>query len=252
MSMLSKIRGRVTARIALLAAIVLAVSGASAYGASRYVITSSKQIKPSVLKELKKPGPAGQNGTNGTSGATGAQGLPGAQGPAGAAGEKGSAGEKGAPGEKGPKGEKGENGEEGSPWTAGGALPLEATETGTWEYGSAKEGPLYAPISFSIPLEKALAAGSVHYVEFGKTTTECPGTVENPKALPGNLCAYQGREHEGTPSFTVPGIFKPGEEFLSPNKGAGKTGAMLVFGEAEGGEAAHGAGTWAVTAPAAA
>jgi hypothetical protein len=69
--------------IAVLAT-MLVMSG-SAYAANRYVITSTKQIKPSVLTKLKgntgKTGPQGAQGPQGASGATGAQGpqgIPGA------------------------------------------------------------------------------------------------------------------------------------------------------------------------------
>jgi len=57
--------------IAIAAMAVLAVSGFAADAASRYLITSARQIKPSVLKQLRSQGPAG------------AAGAPGAAGPAG-------------------------------------------------------------------------------------------------------------------------------------------------------------------------
>ena len=63
--------------IALLA-LVVAVGGGTAFAASKYIITSTKQIKPSVRKALKgKKGPAG---------AQGPQGMPGLRGPQGPAG----------------------------------------------------------------------------------------------------------------------------------------------------------------------
>jgi hypothetical protein len=52
-------------------ALFLALGG-SALAARHYLITSTRQIKPSVLKKLVGPrGPAGKDGTNGTNGATG-------------------------------------------------------------------------------------------------------------------------------------------------------------------------------------
>ncbi len=78
-------------------ALVFAMAGGAA-AASHYLITSSKQISPKVLKELKKPGatgatgpagahgetgPAGPAGANGTNGAPGTEGKQGAQGPEG-------------------------------------------------------------------------------------------------------------------------------------------------------------------------
>ena len=49
--------------------------------ASKYLITSTKQIKPSVLKSLKgAEGPRGLQGPQGAAGANGANGAPGAAG----------------------------------------------------------------------------------------------------------------------------------------------------------------------------
>jgi hypothetical protein len=49
--------------------------GGTAIGAKHYLITSTSQIKPSVLKALQgKRGPQGPAGTNGANGANGAQG----------------------------------------------------------------------------------------------------------------------------------------------------------------------------------
>ena len=76
----------VTATLAL----VFAMSG-GALAANHYLITSTKQINPSVLKKL-----TGKAGAPGSAGATGATGPGGATGPAGATGGTGKEGPAGA------------------------------------------------------------------------------------------------------------------------------------------------------------
>jgi hypothetical protein len=60
--------------IAILALFV--ALGGTAYATKHYLITSTKQIKPSVLKKLK--GKAGKNGTDGINGTNGSNGSSGA------------------------------------------------------------------------------------------------------------------------------------------------------------------------------
>src|SRR5439155_12221593 len=86
----------VTATLAL----VLAMSG-GAFAAKHYLINSTKQVSPKVLKALKgktgkagatgKEGPAGKEGSLGTTGKEGPRGQEGAQGPKGEQGPPGSA-----------------------------------------------------------------------------------------------------------------------------------------------------------------
>jgi|ERR1035437_3948684 hypothetical protein len=76
-------------------ALVFAMSG-GALAASHYLITSTKQIKPSVLRKLK-----GNTGATGANGATGTTGIAGAAGPKGPQGSKGIQGEEGYEGEPG-------------------------------------------------------------------------------------------------------------------------------------------------------
>jgi hypothetical protein len=85
-------------------ALVLALGGTAA-AATHYLITSTHQIKPSVLAKLH--GAKGARGKTGATGATGPSGPQGLTGPAGATGPQGLPGTAGTA-EKGEKGEKGE------------------------------------------------------------------------------------------------------------------------------------------------
>jgi hypothetical protein len=115
-------------------ALVFALAGTS-YAASTYLITSTNQITPSVLKTLKgERGPRGDIGAQGSAGLTdatgpigltgapgtpGAQGAPGATGPTGATGATGIQGERGYPGRRGRKGETGAAGADGKTGATG-------------------------------------------------------------------------------------------------------------------------------------
>jgi hypothetical protein len=77
----------------VIALVALFFSLAGTAFASRYLITSAAQIKPSVLAKLRGPagpvGPAGAAGPAGARGAVGPEGPRGAQGPPGPKGESG-------------------------------------------------------------------------------------------------------------------------------------------------------------------
>jgi hypothetical protein len=174
-TMLSKFRRQVNASTVIASlALVFAMTG-GAYAANHYLITNTSQIKPSVLKKIAKSfqrtGPAG------------AQGLPGANG------TDGKNGATGATGAQGPKGETGATGPVGAINTEG-PLPSGKSETGLWNLPSTVRAENVLSISFPIPL----GAGSEvtgHFIGFGEgETAECPGTVNAPKAAPGNLCVY--------------------------------------------------------------
>jgi hypothetical protein len=82
------------ANVAVTLALVFAMSG-GALAAQHYLITSTKQIKPSVLKQLR--GRTGAKGPQGKPGAAGSSGTPGVAGPPGTPGV---AGPPGTPGDE--------------------------------------------------------------------------------------------------------------------------------------------------------
>ena len=250
--MFSSIRKRVKltpSGVIAVMALVFAMSG-GAYAAGKYLITSTKQIKPSVLASLKgKSGPAGANGSNGANGAAGEKGASGPQGPQGQQGQQGPEGKAGEPGKEGKAGATGTTG-----FTE--TLPAGKTETGTWTLSSTT-GVARIEISFPIPLEHkaepilepALDETQVHYVKKGEAASASCGEnqaagfgVPVPTAAPGNLCIYE-TTLLGAP--VEPSDLHIGDP-ANGRKGAGATGALFWFSTS--GEA-QGWGTWAVTAP---
>ncbi len=259
--MFSAVRRRFTfANVAMMLALVFAMSG-GAYAAKRYLITSTKQISPKVLKALRgKAGPAGP---------AGAQGPAGPQGPAGASGKDGAAGANGRDGvgatSKAFTGAKtlgsekcedgglevssasgtalvcnGTNGQTG--FTA--TLPKGKTETGSWGAAPAEGQAVVVPISLNIPLSAEIEQGNVHVVseeeqKNGTAPTACSGSVETPTAEAGSMCAYVGFAL----NVNVNNIFKPYGIFKI---GLGKTGGYLIV-SGEHTPALIG-GSWAVTA----
>jgi hypothetical protein len=233
--MFSKIRTRFTyANVAMTLALVFAMSG-GAYAAKHYVITSTKQISPTVLKKF-----------TGKTGATGPEGKQGAAGPAGKDainGKEGPQGPQGLEGKEGKAGKEGKEGKTGAPWPAGGTLPSASTETGQWALftTSAKTEELrVATISFPIPMA---SIPNVVLVRLGETApAECEGgTAAEPKAKPGELCVFEGESvaHAG-------GLRYAGDFDGSGAVGVGKTGVDLAFGTKATGEVSA-EGSWAVT-----
>ena len=91
------------ANVAATLALVFSMTG-GALAASHYLVNSTKQINPKVLKALKgAKGPKGAAGAAGAAGPAGPAGSPGAAGVTGATGRQGSAGQsvEGEPGEPG-------------------------------------------------------------------------------------------------------------------------------------------------------
>lgn len=230
--MLSKIRKHFTfANVALTVALLFAMTG-GAYAAGKYLITSTKQISPKVLKALA--GKPGVKGATGPAGPQGPAGVAGAKGETGPGGKEGPAGKDGSNGESvaakevktteatcekhggssftaggtttlACNGKEGKEGKEGSPWTAKGALPVGSSETGQWSFVQNKTREraeaMSASISFTIPLAKALGEANVHFIgpEEGEgepkvnLPTGCSGNYAAPKAASGNLCVFTER-----------------------------------------------------------
>lgn len=197
--MLSFARRRLTfANVVLTLALVFAMTG-GAFAAGKFLITSTKQISPKVLKSLQgKAGPAGTTGAAGAAGLAGPVGATGPQGPAGAAGAKGETGSEGKEGKEGKAGKDGKNGTTGFTDT----LPEGKTEEGVWgttmvEATDGSGGKGLVTVSFNIPLAAALPESHIQFnlegFPAGATTQEqenCPGTPEEPKAKAGFLCLY--------------------------------------------------------------
>jgi hypothetical protein len=265
--MFSVLRRRLTyTNVGVTLALFFSMSG-GALAASHYLITSTKQIKPSVLSALK-----------GKAGAAGANGAAGAAGPAGSSGAQGAKGETGGTGPQGPEGKEGPPGKNGTNGTTGftSTLPPGKTETGMWSAsGSAASASLCVPeafeqpvisppesehcpsgykyyktgndaagaISFTIPLEEALGEEEVHYLKYEETIAgKCEGSLEEPTAAPGNLCVYaSGANEDASQGLVAPGIaFTPG---------ALRAGAIVFVPSAGASTSILEAGSWAVTAP---
>jgi hypothetical protein len=203
-------------------ALVFAMGG-SAVAAKHYLISSTKQISPKVLKKLK--------GNTGKTGKTG---------PAGSQGAKGTEGTKGV---EGPRGEPG-------PLLA--TLPSGKTLYGAYSITGKAVGEANdrasTQVSLSVPL--AAAPGETVLVPFGAVNpdpTHCPGSAASPAASPGTLCVYEGlRENAaGTKVCAVAaeGLCGPGTGGLADRFGA----SIITFAEATG--VYDSWGTWAVTAP---
>jgi hypothetical protein len=265
------LRKRLTyANIAMTLALVFAMSG-GAYAAKHYLITSTKQISPKVLKQLRgKAGPAGKGG------AQGPQGPQGPQGSVGATGEKGANGANGVSPEgvafsgsahgcaeggvefKGANTSYACNGAQGPAGPFVSKVPTEKTLTGFWS--AAQTGGLktsLVPVSFAFPVSPAPTlviirpndeagflvkpSGFEGFLSEEEIKTFCPGSAAAPSAEPGYLCVYTEKQKEMEvgfpPSMLIEGFANPTEY--------GAAVPVIVGATAEEGEVR---GTWAVTA----
>jgi hypothetical protein len=261
--MLRAFRSRMTyANVAVTLALVFAMTG-GAYAANHYLITSTKQISPKVLKALK--------GNAGAPGAAGVQGPAGAAGPAGPQGPGGPEGKAGSPGTSvtssvEPKGvnckEGGSkfaaasgntyacNGEKGKEGTFGGqSLPTGKTLTGVYAAASFSEagvptagfGKAVAGVTFALPVLNRPGSPpppplNVHFIKVGATLPAgCSGNANEPAAEENNLCVFAENEEN---VFVAAPVLKG----TLANIGF----EIAAFAAAKGN--VYTTGTWAVTA----
>jgi hypothetical protein len=204
--MWGKLRKRLTFTNVVLTLILFFAMTGGALAAKHYLITSTKQISPTVLKALK--GAAGARGPAGAAGAAGAQGP---QGPQGAAGTNGTNGTDGTDGTAGTDGTSVtsttlSNGNEhckagGSEFTSasgktyacngkagtfeGGSLPSGATETGAWSVEQIVENqsPRIVIASFAIPLSAPLKYHTEQEEEKHEGTNQVHFIAKNGKEI---------------------------------------------------------------------
>jgi hypothetical protein len=206
-------RRRLTPTVAL-AAVVLAVAlgTGSAYAAKHYLLSSTKQIKPSLLKTLRgRAGATGRSGQTGASGPTGASGQTGASGPAG-------------------------------PLLT--TLPSGASETGAWIVaGSATGSEDLVSTSISFPIALASAPAASVIAVGGPATAACPGSASAPAAAPGNFCVYEGTATD----ISEVVVFDTRSNSIANS--AGPTGAGLESRSDAFTGSFVATGTWAVSGP---
>jgi hypothetical protein len=277
--MLERLRNQIgTAGLIVAIVALVAALGGGAYAATSSTGKATASAKQGKQGKQGKPGKSGPAGPQGPAGPAGPAGAAGAKGDTGAAGSNGTNGSPGAAGKSvisasfegtdEPAGEpceeqggnsievegsgvkryacNGTAGAPGSPWTAGGTLPVGATETGAFtffEAEPAEEGTAYAAISFPIPLAAPLDAAHVVHITTAENPdpVHCTGSQAEPKAASGYLCEYSGAEF-GTEYLA---ITKP--ENAGGAAGASTAGALIkfkLFGELE---AARSNGVFAVT-----
>ncbi len=164
--------------------------GGTAVAAKHYLIDSTKQINPKVLRKL--------HGERGPRGLTGAPGTP------------------GAPGAPGPKGEQGVPGP--------GVAPLLSKETesgafaagGGFDAGNGKSeyGWIATAITYVQPLPTAIKNENIIDVTTG-SAPHCPGVGQ---AEPGYLCLYDEVFADVKPGYGYSGN-EEGVNFSSPSPG---------------------------------
>ena len=209
-------------------ALVAALSGAAIAAAPKLNPTQKKEVTKIAKKYAGKPG------------ATGPQGP---LGPAGPAGAKGDVGAPGAPGAKGATGATGPTGAEGPAGPTETTLPPEETLTGGWGFAVEESQGLNYPVAISFPLRVIPAPAeflpATNLIEEGDPpTTQCPGSVSDPQAAPGEFCLY---------AIVLEGA-SIGLQVNDQSWSADRSSALVFPFAIETEGLARGRGTWAVTA----
>ena len=223
---------RVHEKLGTAGLVIAVVALVAAFTSSAFAGATEWKLTKSEVKEVKKIAKkyAGEDG------------APGAQGPPGPAGAKGDAGAPGPKGDKGATGATGPTGAEGPAGPTETKLPFEQTLTGVWAFTGEGEGRSeYVPISFPLRVEPepALYEQSTNLIPpGGGPTAQCPGSVSNPEAAPGEFCLYEQFIKNATgPHINING--------LSRDRTSGIIAEFLIGSEPGEG---WGHGTWAVTA----
>ena len=214
--MLSRVHSKLgTAGLVVAIVALVAALGGGAYAASGGLSGKQKKEVEKISKKYAgKPGAPGANGNNGAPGAKGDTGAAGSSGTSGTNAEgipfsgqktvgsvtckEGGVEVKSAkPASLVCNGAKGVNGQTGFTKT----LPSGETETGTLAFEiipttPPSSGGKFRSISFAIPLDEPVLGANIHLIDLGNTSTECPGSFENPIAVANGgestLCIYKG------------------------------------------------------------
>lgn len=204
---------------------------------SRLSAKQKKEVE-TIAKKFQGTGPAGANGSNGSNGANGSSGAK---------------GDKGEKGEQGKQGNQGNQGIPGDPWTAGGILPANATETGIYSApgqsalgvgsGTLDKGKEVAvPASFDIPVvpapEPVFVPGPLPAAGFGKETKGTGNLTSGEKKVTG-VSTTSGEFVKGAPikgtgvpaAARIAKVISATELELTQNASATGTGVALTASE---------------------
>jgi hypothetical protein len=208
------------ANVASTLALLFAMGG-SAIAASHYLINSTHQINPKVIRALR-----GKQGRRGESGTAGPAGVKGAEG------QRGLEGQRGSEGQRGPEG-------------ASALTPLGSgiSESGVFSTGARNTGPglLLAAFQFPKPLLEPIPVSHVFYTPAGTPISHCAGPGE---AEAGYLCIYSAVKL----GLGIPTLFDPE---TNSNQRTGTLGFGLIWTSTttKEGEVESDSGSYTVTAP---